>query len=271
MADHAACWPEAGIDLDRFTYDAFLGAGDVADADRRIKWLSQQYTPHLEEEFRPQPWVQCAKVLADTGHRADARAVLIEKEKRQRRARRVHHMTSGWWRLARPFYAIRDDLFYTSVGYGHATSKAFVWLLTFWGLGVAVFGMAEHAGAMKPNNAFILRAPEWVRCGVEAGQPLTLATGAEATGLPAPGQTQPACFLAQEEGKDYPRFNPYTYSLDTLVPLVSMEMQGFWVPDASSASLWGRASRWFLWLQIAVGWALSLLAVAGFSGLVRND
>ncbi len=32
----------------------------------------------------------------------------------------------------------------------------------------------------------------------------------------------------------------------------------------------GAFARWFLWAQIAFGWALSLLAVAGFSGLIRR-
>lgn len=47
-------------------------------------------------------------------------------------------------------------------------------------------------------------------------------------------------------------------------------MQGYWIPD-DRAGWYGPFARGFLWLEIALGWALSLLAVAGFSGLIRTD
>ena len=37
------------------------------------------------------------------------------------------------------------------------------------------------------------------------------------------------------------------------------------------ASTLGWLARMYLWLHIALGWALSLLAVGGFSGLVKSD
>jgi hypothetical protein len=83
--------------------------------------------------------------------------------------------------------------------------------------------------------------------------------------------SQLACFQAQPEAAGYPRFNPWVYSADTLLPVVNLELQGYWVPDGAAAAPIGAAARAFLWLQILAGWALSLLAVAGFSGLVRSD
>jgi hypothetical protein len=46
-------------------------------------------------------------------------------------------------------------------------------------------------------------------------------------------------------------------------------MQDYWIPDEGTAR--GAWARGYLWVHIAVGWALSLLAVAGFSGLVKSD
>ena len=71
------------------------------------------------------------------------------------------------------------------------------------------------------------------------------------------------------EAASYPRFNSLVYSADTLLPIVSLEMQGFWIPDERTTR--GQVARVYLWVHIAVGWALSLLAVAGFSGLVKSD
>lgn len=52
-------------------------------------------------------------------------------------------------------------------------------------------------------------------------------------------------------------------------PVVSLEVQGFWIPDDTAPGAgWARG---YLWLHIALGWGLSLLAVAGFSGLIRID
>lgn len=59
------------------------------------------------------------------------------------------------------------------------------------------------------------------------------------------------------------------YSLDTLVPIASLQQQEFWIPDEIKA--YGAPARVYLWDHILAGWALSLLAVAGFSGLVRSD
>jgi hypothetical protein len=47
-------------------------------------------------------------------------------------------------------------------------------------------------------------------------------------------------------------------------------MQALWAPDEDVRPA-GSAARLYLWFHIAAGWALSLLAVAGLSGLVKSD
>ncbi len=74
----------------------------------------------------------------------------------------------------------------------------------------------------------------------------------------------------QPEARSYPRFNAIAYSLDTLLPVVNVEMQEYWIPDETKEPH-GLFARIYLWLHIGVGWALSLLAVAGFTGLVKSD
>jgi len=116
----------------------------------------------------------------------------------------------------------------------------------------------------------VLRAPEWVACHPDYGSDALPkpAGGPEKRFKPEHG-AQLKCFLKQPEAASYPQFNAFTYSADTLLPIVAMEMQEFWIPDDSSPL--GYWARWFLWFQIAMGWALSLLAVAGFSGLIKTD
>ena len=154
-----------------------------------------------------------------------------------------------WWRLN--LMRSWDGLVGATIGYGRKPERAALWALGFLLVGWFVFAWAGGHGAIKPNNAVTLRSAEWVGC-----QDLQ-------------ERARIACFEAKPEAASYPRFNSLVYSADTLLPIVSLEMQGFWIPDERTTR--GQVARVYLWLHIAVGWALSLLAVAGFSGLVKSD
>lgn len=250
--DEKGSWPAPGkLLLDRCIYGAFTGK-DI-DARARVKWLSLQDEARWDYDFWPQPWEQLAKVLREMGHRSDARAVLIEKEKRQRkvtrtRLKRDHLFEQAIWL----WDGVWDRLLRWTVRYGHAPLLAFVWLAGMAILGFSVFTTAEAQGAIKPNQPVVLRSAEWVDC----------------AGKDAPSRL--ACFLEQPAAQSYPQFNAFIYSLDTLLPIVDLEMQGYWIPDDRVPG-WGKSARAYLWAHIALGWALSLLAVAGFSGLIRSD
>lgn len=250
LDDDAACWPSAGgLLLNRCQYGAITSGPVTAEA--RIKWLSLQDESQYGQDFWPQPWEQCAKVLREMGHREEARAILIEKEKRQRADQRKGHWFG--WRWLRRF---ADFLMWATVAYGHKPLRAFAWLFALWVIGIGVFGKAEQYDAIKPNDVRILRSAEWFECA--PSQPRNQQ------------ESHLGCFLRQPEATSYPRFNPAIYSADTLLPIVALEMQSFWIPDDRKGPL-GEWARYFLWFQIIMGWGLSLLAVAGFSGLIKSD
>ncbi|SDW76274.1 hypothetical protein SAMN05444336_102283 [Albimonas donghaensis] len=262
----AASWPSVGeLMLDRCCYDAFISS--PVDARSRLDWLALQDEARFGQDFWPQPYEQLAKVFREMGHVADARTVLIRKEKLQRVARRAKMGAAP-----RALFWLRDAAFAVTVRYGRAPMLAFVWLAGLALIGFAMFYAAERNGALKPNTGYTLRADEWVACGAALGAPVHDAgTGETLKGRRASGQTRLACFLAQPEGAKYPEFNAFVYSLDTLLPIVDLEMQDYWIPDESAEWPFARAARWYLWVHIALGWGLSLLAVAGFSGLVKSD
>jgi hypothetical protein len=58
------------------------------------------------------------------------------------------------------------------------------------------------------------------------------------------------------------------YSLDTLLPVLDMGQRTYWRPNPAKPG--GRVAINYFYFQSVVGWALSLLAVAGFSGLVKS-
>jgi hypothetical protein len=248
--------------LDRCRYGAFTGTGTPVTAAARIRWLDLQDESRFGQEFWPQPWEQCAKVLREMGHGADARQVLIAKEERQRAARRARMGPVG--RNWRRFW---DWLMWLTTDYGRTPLKAGWALMAVWAVGVVIFAVAEQQGAIKPNNAFILRSPEWTACAPDYLPPRD---GPKVRYTLKPYAHQLDCYRDQPEAASYPAFNAVTYSADTLLPIVAMEMQDYWLPD-ENAGPWGQVGRVYLWVQIIAGWALSLLAVAGFSGLIKTD
>lgn len=262
--DEADCWPKRGdLLLNRCQYEAFID-GPV-DAASRLDWLARQTADRWNEDFWPQPYEHLADVFRRMGHGDDARVVLIVKERLQRRARRARAKSP----LRRLLLCLSDGILGATLAYGRQPLLALVWLLCFWFIGVWVFTMAEARGAVMPNSAVVLRAPEWTLCGAEQAEQRTLIATGQANGLAARGQSQLACFRDRWEASSYPAFSPWMYSLDTLLPVLDMGQRTFWRPNPTKPG--GLLAMNYFYFQSVVGWALSLLAVAGFSGLVKSS
>ncbi|MEX0969030.1 MAG: hypothetical protein WD046_01145 [Paracoccaceae bacterium] len=244
ICDESDCWPKPDmLNLSQCEYGSFAGGKTPVSADARLRWLGLQKDVNATG-FLPQPYEQCAKVLRAMGHGADALKVLIEKDRLQRKASRVG---LGWAR--RNSYRVADGLLGLVVDYGLSPLKAFAWLAAVALFSTVLFAAAYTGGAFKPNTIQVLRGDAWMDCAQNA--------------LP------PQCYMSTVEGVSYPDFNALAYSLDTLLPIVDLEMQHYWIPDERTT--FGALIRVALWLQIIAGWALSLLAVAGFSGLIKTD
>jgi hypothetical protein len=265
LHDEPSAWPGKGdLLLNRCIYSGFID-GPV-DAETRLDWLARQSPERWGEDFWPQPYEQLATVFREMGHDEDARSVLIEKERLQRAARRARTENPVW----RNVLAAKDWMLGITLGYGRQPLLAFVWLALFWLVGVAVFANANAVGAMKPNSPVILRSAEWTACRLETGnQVQLLGTEQPLLGRAAKGQNQLDCFRAQFEALSYPEFNAWMYSLDTLFPVLEIGQRGYWRPDP--AQPWGGMTIGYFYFESVVGWALSLLAVAGFSGLVKSN
>jgi hypothetical protein len=264
LHDDPRSWPGPGdLLLNRCLYQAFIDS--PVDARSRLAWLALQDPRRWGDDVWPQPFEQLAAVFSSLGHDEDARTVLIAKERQQRRARRE--------RTANPFVrawlATMDGVLAVTVRYGRQPLLAFVWLLGFWVLGVIVFGHAERVAAIKPNSPVVLRSIEWTQCAEPRGSSRFLASQRlTLEGLADPGETQLGCFLRQVEGSSYPAFNPWMYAVETLFPVIEVDQKSYWRPDPTRPG--GRLALAVYYVLSILGWALSLLAVAGFSGLVKS-
>jgi hypothetical protein len=262
--DTISAWPEPGdLLLNRCQYQAIF-EGPV-DARTRIGWLALQKPERWGEDFWPQPYEHLAKVFRDLGHDEHARSVLIAKERLQRRARREREPNRVW----RFLLGATDGLLAVTLLYGRQPLLVFVWLFFFWVLGAGVFHHAESIRAIMPNSPVVLRSLEWTLCGLERSESrFLITTRQDMNGLAAAGQAQLDCFKNQFEAIGYPTFNPWMFSLETLFPILEIGQKAFWRLNSSAPG--GAAVMGFFYFQSLIGWALSLLAVAGFSGLVKS-
>jgi hypothetical protein len=132
LSDDTESWAGARgwMELDGFTYDR-LGDAPTAARDR-VAWLDGQWSRHLGDQFRPQPWEQLIAVLRAMGHSNEARKVAIARQHRLRRARKVMlgARTLHW-------------LYGVFVGYGYRPARLLSAVLAVW----LVCGAAYWAAA----------------------------------------------------------------------------------------------------------------------------
>ncbi len=263
--DDQASWPKTGdLLLNRCQYGAFIGG--PADAESRLDWLARQTPERWRADFWPQPYEQLSKVLREMGHDEEARAVLITKERLQRKARRARAKNPAL-RIA---LAAMDAILAVTLRYGRQPLLALVWLMLFWAIGTGVFAIAYKSGAMKPNSPVVLRSPEWTMCDLQRTETRFMpSVGQDLAGRADSGQDQLTCFRNQPEAASYPEFNALMYSLDVLLPVASIGQKEYWRPDSLKPN--GTFTLKYYFFQSVIGWALSLLAVAGFSGLVKSQ
>jgi hypothetical protein len=265
MVDDPACWPAKGeLMLNRCRYGAILGS--AVSARVRLDWLDRQTPEKWGEDFWPQPYEQLARVLGEMGHDEEKNRVLIAKERLQRRARRARASSL----LTRLRLRLTDGMLWLTTGYGRLPLLALVWIFLLWAAGTVWYTVLDHRNALRPNSPVVLRSPEWVLCGIPATETVFLpSVGQDRQGRAAPGQPQLACFREQPEAAAFPKFSAAMLSADAVILGLGTGQKDTWSPDTRvPIGYWGKV---FIYFQTLAGLALGLLAVAGFSGIVKSN
>lgn len=263
LEDDEATWPEKGLlRIDGFVYGRLDGRSPVA-ARARKRWLLSQTRYELTTSFRPQPFEHLMSVLRQMGHGEEARRIGVLKERQRARAGKVPI-------YLRPVHA----LFGLIVGYGYWTSRALLWSLLFVIVGGVTFDAAWRAGAMAPASDVVLTSEGWRAC---------------VSDEPA----HPAeCWARDPSGYDYQTFEPWLYSVDVFLPVVTFEQEAAWspspprggpafelAPDAAQGAVFaaigdttigGLAWIW-RYVHEAAGYILSAFAIAGAARLAQRE
>jgi hypothetical protein len=137
LTDNHHSWPDAGgVDLSNFAYDSLSPEGPFPLRER-IAWLAAA-TP----EYSPEPYEHLASALRASGEDAEARDVLLA---RQRRRRETLPPAGRLW-------GYLQDI---TVGYGYRPGRAAVWMAVLWLIGSTFFS------AHPPQPLKHGEAPHW--------------------------------------------------------------------------------------------------------------
>ncbi|HAJ46783.1 MAG TPA: hypothetical protein DCL54_09420 [Alphaproteobacteria bacterium] len=255
--DDGSLWPDKRtgfLKIDGCHYERFGGRATIRSGKKRVRWLKLQRPGDLGRDFKAQPWEHLIQSLSNSGHVNDARFVAIAKEQALHRSG-----TLTWRQWAWSWFSG------LITGYGFLPMRSVYAAVVIYLIGVAVFASANRQGLMAPSDPTVLASPQYAE-----------------TRTPPP---------------DYPRFNAWIYSLDVFLPVVDLHQESRWLPsrdhdpvtsraatqgaDGASAVFWDRtaarldqeitplrAQAW-LELEIILGWIVTSLAIAAFSGLLR--
>jgi hypothetical protein len=271
LVDDRTCWPLSGnLRLDALTYTSIAGLSTEAKA--RLDWLQCQ----AAQPFSPQPYQQLAKVLRENGDEAGAKAVLISKEKARRKYGRLGWKARCWsWVLG------------TTIGHGYKPYFALLWALAFVLLGWGLFAAGARAGLMVPTKAEVYshykqngRVPPFY----PPFRPLLYSLD---TLLPIINFGQKDHWRPRDGISATPvppqwalvAFEPAAYAIPN-PPTARGEAHGIWWAGAVARDAWsmiitrltdGETLRLYRLFHIGVGWLLTTLGVAGFTGLIRKE
>ncbi|WP_328945145.1 oxidoreductase [Streptomyces sp. NBC_00250] len=137
LIDLSTSWPgPGGLAMGGFAYENLVPYGHFPLA-RRLEWVAAA-TP----EYAPEPYERLATVLRNSGEDADAREVLLAK---QRRRRETLPLAGKLWGYLQDW----------TVAYGYRPGRAALWMAVLWGAGTVAFSR-YHPIPLKAEEA-----PEW--------------------------------------------------------------------------------------------------------------
>jgi hypothetical protein len=240
MADDPATWPPhftiSGLSYERFERPVGGMPREIWDERERGAWLGRQ------TDFDSGPYEQAAKVFRQHGRVSEAEEILMAQ---RRHAGRVDPPNALWPRRA-------IEAVYALIGYGYRPTRV-LWAL-------AILLLAVLVTLELPASQATLRATNG------SGAVYSISGQVMVSGQPtaAPGAQSDVCGDGEVRC-----FSPVLYTIDTVVPLISLDQRATWYPDPHAPG----GELLLLWLNIAtlLGWLLSSFFVLSLARLSRSS
>uniref|UniRef100_A0AAU2JPE9 Oxidoreductase n=1 Tax=Streptomyces sp. NBC_00049 TaxID=2903617 RepID=A0AAU2JPE9_9ACTN len=137
LVDSSTSWPGPGeVSIEGFVYEILAPRGHFP-LSRRLAWV-EAATP----EYSPEPYERLAAVLRASGEDADAREVLLAKQRRRRATLPPGPKAWGY---------LQD----WTVVYGYRPGRAALWMAVLWAAGALLFSRHEPPPIKQDEH------PEW--------------------------------------------------------------------------------------------------------------
>ncbi|MEP4031874.1 hypothetical protein [Roseibium polysiphoniae] len=253
LVDDAASWDKvADVVLVGLTYDNLVGPLDL---EMRKAWL--QKGAQINGDFHPQPYQQLARFYRETGHRREARDILIEKEIQQRRASRIQRRDAarGMWRKAIAavvcaVHWIWDGLSSAVTGYGLKPWKSLWTIFLLIAVMTVLAQVSWNMGDLAPNSDVIQISKGWQEL--------------------AKTERRPSEAWIELYGQDYETFEPFFYAADVVIPIIDIGQTEAWTPS-TERSWWGWSMFGVQKIFVILGWGVTAIVAAAVTGMIRRD
>ncbi|MGW7328075.1 oxidoreductase [Streptomyces sp. NPDC054840] len=137
LVDTSTSWPgPGGLSIEGFVYENLAPRGHFP-LSRRLEWVAAA-TP----EYSPEPYERLAAVLRTSGEDADAREVLLAKQRRRRDT--LPPWPKAWGYL--------QDW---TVVYGYRPGRAALWMAVLWAAGTLLFSQLDPPAIKAEEH------PQW--------------------------------------------------------------------------------------------------------------
>ncbi len=244
LADDPANWPPRftipGVTYDRFELPRGVTGRRAWDHAARSAWLSRQAV------YDAGPYEQAARVFRQHGYTSAAESILIAQRDQARQL--IDGRGAGVRRTL-------DGVFGLTVAYGYRPGRV-LWLLA--ALLVLVLASLELPAAQAT-----LRATS------SAGVVYTTHGALPVSGPPARGSAPAVAHLDVCGDGQVRCFSPVLYTIDTVVPLVSLDQRSTWYPDPHVPG--GSVMAWWLNAATLLGWLLSTIFALSLARLARTS
>ncbi|MDJ0583140.1 hypothetical protein [Crocosphaera sp.] len=256
LEDDPDSWPEQNnLFLEGLVYETINNnvLSKSNSGKSRLEWIRRQ---NLSQDFSPQPYEQLAKVLLLSGYKNKAVDILIAKQNDLRKYGDYSHLRRLWLRILN-----------RTIAHGYKPKRVFWYITPLILVGFFCFSCGDSNNLMTPSNNI---------------EPFNHTSDEEILdNYPKYKNILGNNSDFQELSINYPKFNALMYSVDAFVPIINFHQQDYWLPNANKGDNinfliitiplnTGSLLRWYLWFHIVMGWFLSSLWVAGFTGLVRR-
>jgi hypothetical protein len=243
---HDRCLPESEtlkLQLNGLVYEA-LGNDTLIDSKQQLKWLKLQ----SKDNFSSQSYEQLAKVVQAAGKNNDAISILIAKENKLLTLFNWDEDNTGINNSLKPILWIWKIILAKTIDFGYRPQKAILGAILFILIGTGLFQLGYNCGLIIPTasgcSKKILMSSDPDNC---------------------------------SEIPNYQKFNALIYSTDVFLPIIDFRLEKEWIPSAKKSGGFnlcfitlGQLLLWYFWLHIFMGWMLTSLWVAAFTGLVRK-